>query len=437
VHVAHGVPRCQHIPPAQAASGTQLAQHHHAMTEHPLRGCGGGAAHGEEGLDVVYLDLALCRPACHHCAIVHPPPNGRRNAINVVHIYPCKDVCGSRGRFFTLQTTALVSTSRSHRPLSHRPTASANKLPFAERPVLTSTLILPPLVCVSIVGETLPREEEEEEEEEEVGGGKALCRAATDSLSESIIVMPLTELHVARIGLPHVLPSPGQEDTMAIGRTWRHAHQPGVSVAPPLLLLPLLSPPPPAHHQVLHDANSGRICGRDASLPVVILLPSRIGAAPGLDDAVRLQGRKVRTGGGGRRSIPAAVDGQEGQRDQPPRPSGNAVAFSSRADTWMMDSLSGLLLSWTTTSASKCRKPFSGTIEGTVTFLGRGGTIQGPAKGFCCTREGSFARVTLGQFAAASFASLFSWTFIEADLWRPKQRGREETASAPQSLSPF
>ncbi len=98
-----------------------------------------------------------------------------------------------------------------------------------------------------------------------------------------------------------------------------------------------------------------------------------------------------------------AGDGQEGQQDHPPRPSGNAVAFSTHADTWMTDSLSALLSSWTTTPASKCSKPFSGTIEGTVTFLGGGGAIQGPAKGFCCTREGSFARVTLGRFAAAIF----------------------------------
>jgi hypothetical protein len=70
-------------------------------------------------------------------------------------------------------------------------------------------------------------------------------------------------------------------------------------------------------------------------------------------------------------------------------------------------------------------------------FLGGSGTIQGPVKGFCCAREGSFARATLGQFAAAFFASLFSWTFIEADLWQPKQCRREETVFAPPSLSPF
>jgi hypothetical protein len=170
----------------------------------------------------------------------------------------------------------------------------------------------------------------------------------------------------------------------------------------------LLPHPLPAHHQVLHNANSGVRRGCDAPLPVIVLLPSQTGAAPGLDDAVRLQRRKVRMGGGGRRSILAAGDGQEGQQDHPLQLSGNAVAFSSHADTWMIDFLSALLSSWTTTPASKCSKPFLGTIEGTVTFLGGGGTRQGQGKGFCCAREGSFARVTLGRFAAASFDSLFS-----------------------------
>ncbi len=148
-------------------------------------------------------------------------------------------------------------------------------------------------------------------------------------------------------------------------------------------------PPPPAHHQVLHNANSGVRCGHDAPLPVIVLLLSQMGAAPGLNNAVRPQRRKVRTGGGGRRSTPPAGDGQEGQQDHPPR-------LSSHADTWMTDSLSALLSSWTTTPASKCSKTFLGIMEEAVTFLGGGGAIQGPAKGFCCTREGSFARVTLG-----------------------------------------
>ncbi len=91
-----------------------------------------------------------------------PPPDGRRNAIDVVQINRCSDVRGSGGRFFALQTTAPVSTSRTRAPLSCPPTASANKSSFAERQVSTSTLILPPLVCVIAVGETLPREEEEE-----------------------------------------------------------------------------------------------------------------------------------------------------------------------------------------------------------------------------------------------------------------------------------
>ncbi len=54
--------------------------------------------------------------------------------------------------------------------------------------------------------------------------------------------MPPTESHVTMIGLPHAPPSPGRKDTIAIGRTRRHAHQPGVSFAPPS---PPSSPPRP------------------------------------------------------------------------------------------------------------------------------------------------------------------------------------------------
>jgi hypothetical protein len=266
------------------------------------------------------------------------------------------------------------------------------------------TLILPPLVCINIAGEPPPP-----------GGGGG---GGGGRRGEGLVPCH----HQQSIGINYCN-APDRiachQDRVAAcdaiaGVEGHHRDQPHPTARAPAggffcaALAPIIPPP---STQVLHNADSGIRRGHDASLPIVVLPPSLTGAAPGLNDAIRPQRRKVRTRGGERRSIPAVGDGQESQRDHPPRPYGNAVAFSSHADTWMMDLLSALLLSWTTTSASKCSKPFLGTIEGTVTFLGGGGAIQGPVKGFCCTREGSFARVTLGQFAAGSFASLFSWTY--------------------------
>ncbi len=99
-------------------------------------------------------------------------------------------------------------------------------------------------------------------------------------------------------------------DTIAIGRTRRHAHQPGVSVALPLSLSPPSSPPPPLIIESFTTPTLAIRRGRNASLPIVVLLPSRMGAAPGLDDAVHPQRRKVQReekhpGGGGWAGRPA------------------------------------------------------------------------------------------------------------------------------------